>query len=232
MNTSDDTFQTLVSKIKNDNIQKELFVTQNDITGEGPYIPANIVHKMQGHFCEGLHHKIHMVVVVADMELFNVKVIAINKEGDVVAQMQTIDTGKPRVAIEKHTDMVKHIRHGGSEFTDILNLECRLYYSEMATKKNTYESVDESVDEKEVCVDEKEVYEIPLPVPHKAPRIQPFRSTRKIKSYTKPGCKENDMKQTVESNLLSETLKSCNKKRKVRMSRYTCGSYTKKRKGV
>jgi hypothetical protein len=242
-------FQNLVAEIKNDTITKdktEPFVIQNidvlkmvrsvnhtmiekwrgslpkvpeviDLTAETPHIPANIVHKMHGHFCEGLHRKIHTVEIVTDMVAFNVSIIAKNKENVVIACMQTIDTDNPRFTIDWHTEMVKHIRHGGSKFTNLLNLECHRYYSQTDTKK--------SIEEKEVC-------EMPLPVPStKAPRIQPLRSTRKLKSYAETDCNENDMKQTVPHFLPSELLKSLKKEKRKRKTRYTRGPY-KKRKGV
>lgn len=124
--------------------------TTVDSTVEEPYIPANIVHRMYGHSCKGIHHQIHTIDVVADMLAFNVHVIARNMTNTVVALVRTIETSGPTCTIDWHTKMVKNIRLGVSEFTDMLNRRYQKYYISQATKKSVDEIVDGIVEKKEV----------------------------------------------------------------------------------
>jgi hypothetical protein len=245
--TSMDAFQKLVAEITNKTTTKNtnsIESIQNNVVGEAvrsvnrtvvekwrdhlpdvidpivekKYIPEIIMHKMNGHFCEGLHHQIHMVYIVTDMITLRVSVIAKNKENEIIAWIQTVDTNTLHLAVNWHTKMVKHFRYGGSEFTDMLNRKCQIYYDQLVTEESVDGSIEGSVDEKEV--------------PHtKAPRIQPLRSTRKLKSYEETDCNENDMKQTVPYFPPSELLKSSKKEKRKRKTGYTRGTY-KKRKGV
>lgn len=234
--TNRDEIQKLVTMIKNDsetnntNYKTKSFVIQNnvvrdvnriifekwsdplpaviDLTVEEPYIPANIVHRMYGHLCKGLHRQIHTVDVVTDMLAFNVLVIAKSRENIVVAMVRTIETDGPTCTINWHTEIVKRVRLGGSEFTDMLNHRCQQYYTPQATEKS---------------VEKKEVREMPPPVSHtKASHIQPSRS------YMDHEYTEYDMDQVVAYSMLS---KSSNKKRKDSKPGYRRGTY-KKRKDV
>ena len=101
---------------------------------------------------------------------------------------------------------MKHIRLGGSEFTDMLNRRCQRYYTPQATEK--------SVEKKEVC-------EIPPPVPStKASHIQPSQSTQKRKSYVDPDYTEYCMPS-----------KTSNKKIEARKPGYKRGPYKKRTDG-
>lgn len=232
--TNRDEIQKLVTMIKNDsgtkntksiksnqntNHKTKSFVIQNnvvsgvnrivvDLTVEEPYIPANIVYRMYGHLCKGLHRQIHTVDVVTDMLAFNVYVIAKNRENIVVAMVRTIETDGPTCTINWHTEIVKRVRLGGSEFTDMLNHGCQQYYTPQATEKS---------------VEKRKAREMPPPVSHtKESHIQPSRS------YMDHEYTEYDMDQAVEYSMLS---KSSKKKRKDHIPGYRRGTY-KKRKDV
>jgi len=177
-NTKDKTRSFVIQN----NVVREVNRTVVDLTVEEPYTPSNIVYRMYGYSCKGIHHQIHMVDVVADMLAFNVFVIAKNRSNTVVAFARTIESDGPTCTIDWHKEMVKHIRLGGSEFTDTLNRRCQRYYTPQVTEK--------SVEKKEVC-------EIPPPVPStKESHIQPSWSTQKRKSYVDPDYTSNEKRKT------------------------------------
>jgi hypothetical protein len=119
---------------------------------EEPYTIENIVHRMYGHSCKGLYPQIHTVEVVADMLALKVRVIAKNRRNIVVALIRTIESDGPTRTINWHTEMVKQIRLGGSEFTVMLNRMCRRCYTQQGEGN---------------CVEKKEVCEIPPHIPNK-----------------------------------------------------------------
>lgn len=197
-----------------------------DLTVEGdPYVPANIVHRLDGRACVGLCSKIHQVDVVADMVEFKVRAIAKNREGSAVSVIRSIEADGPCCVIRWHWEMMNRIRLGGSDYTGQLNKGCRLYYANQSAQgaKRERERLQKFVRDRKLCASSSE---IPLSgPPTKASRCQPPRSARKRKSYVGPDYSEYDMEQSVAYVLPAPKKK---KKRKGRTPGYKRGPYKKR----
>jgi hypothetical protein len=99
----------------------------SDTIVDNPFILQNISHRLQGYLCTGIHPIVNIIDICANMTVFNILITCTSIDKKIITIGRIANLGDYHSTLHIHTQMIKHMKNGGTHYTDEINQECINY---------------------------------------------------------------------------------------------------------
>ena len=121
-------FQELVDAL-------ETPLTDNQPTCTTEYYDAcDVVLRLPNSVCPGLDYKIRTIDIVADMTLYNIKILSMDKYGKFISHWNSSLGSSPMTVLKWHSDIISYMKSGATIYTKYINDLCAEHYTDKYQK--------------------------------------------------------------------------------------------------
>lgn len=93
------------------------------------YDTCDVIVRLPNSVCPGLDSKICSIDIVADMSLYNIKILSRDKYGKFISYWNSSLGNNPTTALKWHSEVISHMKCGTTLYTKYINDLCAEYYN-------------------------------------------------------------------------------------------------------